>query len=174
MYYKSKCSIYFCHYGNLVDLNNLHIHAVHARFKSIGVIISTCTLVRCQHIKAYTVYNVHRIHLLLDHHGAFQSHLHCGSDWPDWFRCEAHCLDEVVFEWADLCGTRCLLAVQQGDVQMRWYSWHCGESIKSLRMDGLERAYQVWTCIMSYICTMHRVLLTLSLLPLQQLMRDEP
>ena len=42
-------------------------------------------------------------------------------------------------------------------------------------MDGLERAYnKVWTCIMSYICTMHRVLLTLSLLPLQQLMRDEP
>lgn len=41
-------------------------------------------------------------------------------------------------------------------------------------MDGLERAYKVWTCIMSYICTMHRVLLTLSLPPLQQLMRDEP
>ena len=72
MYYKSKCSIDFCQskcilksYGHLVDLNNLHIHAVHARFKSIGVIISTCTLVKCQHIKAYTVYNVHRIHLFV-------------------------------------------------------------------------------------------------------------
>ena len=65
MYYKSKRNIDFCQYGNLVDLNNLHIHAVHARFKSIGVIISTCTLVRCQHIKVYTVYNVHRIHLFV-------------------------------------------------------------------------------------------------------------
>lgn len=79
MYYKSKCSIYFCH-GNLVDLNNLHVHAVHARFKSIGVIISTCTLVRCQHIKAYTVCNEHRIHLFVGSACAFQSHLHCGSD----------------------------------------------------------------------------------------------